>query len=198
MVREIKKMVKFLMKLLIQEKVYNDGAENYGIRFSIHPDFNNKNKLLGFLQNSSEKIWLDGVINYSWEWEYNKVNGIQNGNIVLEEEPNSTGYTLDTNGQSSATKIISFLFDNIAEELDVEGEYFIDQDNMKLYFYPPTGWETQQLTITTLNDDLITIENANNITIKDLTLQSGRKNGININQSENIKVENNVIRYFNK
>ena len=171
-----------------------------GIKFTINSDRNARISSWDFYKNSTEKIWMDGAVHSSWEWEYNQIKEIVNSEIKMQYGSNSSfsitnegGRTVDAN-----TKVSHFHFENIPEELDAEGEYFIDRDNMLLYFYPPSGWESRKITLSTLNDDMISITNAANITIENITIEAGLKNGIVIGASENIKIENSIIRNFNQ
>ena len=174
------------------------GSEG-GIKFNLHSTLQNKVASWSHHKNTTkDKIWLDGVYNLSWEWEYNQVETITaNGDITLKYEPNSPNFDI-VNGKISRSKVSHFYFENVAEELDEEGEYFIDREAMKLYFYPPNDYQNKQITLSTLNSDLIKINDADGITVKNLTLQSGKKNAIRISNSENISLNNNTIRYFNQ
>ena len=68
-------------------------------------------------------------------------------------------------------------FYNIPEELDVPGEYFVD-DNAILYYYPEENFKTASFTVPTLEEDFININGAEWLVLENLTLQSSHKNGI--------------------
>lgn len=153
-----------------------------------------------FYKKNEEKIWLDGVLSASWEWEYTKVKRIEKRNITLATGANrSLGFF---------RKVTHFHFENVPEELDTQGEYFIDREKMLLYFYLPDDIKGKTITLSTLNGDMINIKGASNIRIEGLVLESGRGNGINIvndarwkkviTQSNNIVVESCTIRNFNQ
>ena len=42
----------------------------------------------GILQKNDEKIWLDGVLSASWEWEYQKLNLLKIEEIKLASGSN--------------------------------------------------------------------------------------------------------------
>ncbi len=180
-----------------------------GMEFTVHSSLNSKVTSWNYHKTSaSEKIWTDGVFQYTWEWEYNKVDAIDSNGAITLEHGSLSSFNIVTSGStnppvrnvssSSNSKPSHFHFENVPEELDTAGEYFIDRDRMLLYFYPPTGWESKQLALSTLNETMISIDGASAITIENLTLQSGLKNGIEIENSSGITVENCVIRYFNQ
>ncbi len=70
-----------------------------------------------------------------------------------------------------------FYWYHIPEELDIPGEYYIDKDCV-LYFYPPDGHEDAVFAMPHLNDNLITIDGAEYITIENLTVEACRGDGI--------------------
>ncbi len=171
-----------------------------GIKFTINSERSAKIAAWDFYKTSEEKIWMDGVVHSSWEWEYNQIKEIANAEIKMQYGSNSSFSITTENGRAidPATKVSHFHFENIPEELDTEGEYFIDRDNMLLYFYPPVGWESKKLSLSTLNANMLSISNAANIRIENITLEAGLKNGIVIDNSENITIDNSIIRNFNQ
>ena len=173
-----------------------------GVKFTLDASLNTKVNSWNFYKTSStEEIWMDGVVHSSWEWEYNQVADITNGEIKLQNGPNSS-FTISSDGErqvDSSTKVSHFHFENIPEELDTEGEYFIDRENMLLYFYPPSGWENKKLTLSVLNGDLFSIVGATGITLENLVIEAGLKNGIVLDDSSSNNLINKcIIRNFNQ
>ncbi|MBG7630116.1 MAG: right-handed parallel beta-helix repeat-containing protein, partial [Bacteroidetes bacterium] len=173
-----------------------------GIKITLDESLNTKVNSWGFYKTSStEEIWMDGVVHSSWEWEYNQIADITNGEIKMLYGPNSS-FTIssDTGRQvDSSTKVSHFYFENIPEELNTEGEYFIDRENTLLYFYPPTGWVNKKLTLSILNGDMFSISGASGITLENLVIEAGLKNGIVIDDtSSNTLVNKCIIRNFNQ
>ncbi|MGB2129097.1 MAG: right-handed parallel beta-helix repeat-containing protein [Flavicella sp.] len=199
---------------------YTNSNKEDGMVFKIDSSRDAKVNSWSYYKNHDEKIWLDGVLHSSWEWEYNQIEDINNTEIELrygsksavnvtsvsqqqlaaDFSTSSNVYNDYPNGLNidAATKVSHFHFDNIPEELDMPGEYFIDRETMKLYFYPPVDWTSKKLSLSILNDDMISIKNANNITIENVTIEGGLKNGIFIKNSENVLVKNSIIRNFNQ
>jgi hypothetical protein len=171
-----------------------------GVKFTLNSARNAKIASWEFFKTSQEKIWMDGVLHSSWEWEYNQVQSIESSQIKMQYGSNTPFTISNVDGKmiNSATKVSHFHFENIPEELDAEGEYFIDRGNMKLYFYPPVNWETKQITLSTLNSDMLSIKNASGITLENITFQAGLKNGIIIENSSDILIDNSIIRNFNQ
>lgn len=55
---------------------------------------------------------------------------------------------------------------NLIEEIDSPGEWYVDKENLKLYYYPPYRLKDQKLEIVTCTDTLLSFVNAVNIDIK--------------------------------
>ena len=55
---------------------------------------------------------------------------------------------------------------NLLEGLDMPGEWYVDTDNLKLYYYPPYRLKDQKLEMTTYLGTLLTFNNSKNLTVK--------------------------------
>lgn len=68
-----------------------------------------------------------------------------------------------------------FRFENIPEELDAPGEYYIDRTNGILYLYPPTdSTSSSRITVTMSENDLFRLENASDIVFENIKFDGGR------------------------
>ncbi len=88
----------------------------------------------------------------------------------------------------------SYYLYNILEELDSLGEYYIDRATGNLYVYFPEGYNKDSLiTMSLINESLITMNKTNNITIDGISLEYSRSNAIKINGTNNI-ISNSIIK----
>lgn len=55
---------------------------------------------------------------------------------------------------------------NLLEEIDVPGEWYIDRDNMLLYYYPPYGLQSSVMEISDFGNDLFKLKGVSNLTFK--------------------------------
>ncbi len=81
-----------------------------------------------------EKAWAFGKFYWMWADDSTPVSKIntEKGEVTLKH---ASAYDYKEGG-------VMYFF-NVLEELDVEGEYFIDRDNMLVYAYPPADYETR-------------------------------------------------------
>ena len=87
---------------------------------------------------------------------------IQNGNDLIEYEGNF--------GNSFKTKHHYFFFEGKKELIDVQNEWFLDQENEMLYVFPQNGVDLNNTSVRgKVRDYSILIDNSSHITIEGLT-----------------------------
>lgn len=69
-----------------------------------------------------------------------------------------------------------FFGQNLLEELDSEGEYYIDRENGKLYYYAPFDFATgnYDVGLSTLKTPIFNFNGASHITVSNITMKGGR------------------------
>ncbi len=69
-----------------------------------------------------------------------------------------------------------FFGQNLLEELDSEGEYYIDRENGKLYYYAPSDFQTgnYDIGLSTLKTPIFNFNGASHITVSNITMKGGR------------------------
>ncbi len=140
------------------------------------------------LWNDPENVWLSGVVADNFFNDYYPLERFDadTKTVYLREGAVKTGYSKPF-----------YRFENIPEELDAPGEYYIDRSSGMLYFYPPEGAEQSDvLTVAMTKEDLIRVENSNDITFENLTFDNGRKSAIAGTDTTGITVKNCDIHCF--
>lgn len=74
---------------------------------------------------------------------------------------------------------------NLIEEIDLPGEYYIDRDNMKLYFYPPYTTQGAKVEFS-VAENLLTIRGLSHVTFKNVNFKQCRGIGINLSDVVNV------------
>ncbi|MEO6809599.1 MAG: right-handed parallel beta-helix repeat-containing protein [Isosphaeraceae bacterium] len=82
---------------------------------------------------------------------------------------------------------------NLLSEIDQPGEWHLDRKAGLLYFWPPSAIDQAQTTVSVL-DNLVTLDNAHNVTLRGLTFEASRGTAIIIERAANNQVVGCTIR----
>lgn len=75
---------------------------------------------------------------------------------------------------------------NLMEEIDIPGEYYIDYDSAKLYFFPPKNITGKSLEISLLGTPMMLFTDADNITFRDIEFCQTRSDAALMKNVDNI------------
>ena len=158
---------------------------NYSVRNPEGPTFSISGDIINHVSkwSSVEDVWIGGYLGVSWSGSRNKVEAID-----FENETMKLKYVLFYLTLADGLDREWYFF-NIFDELDTEGEFYLDRDNGILYVYKTENFYTDEIKISTLAEDILTLENVSNITFKGFNLGESRCNGF-IGSGENITIEN--------
>ncbi|WP_226531101.1 Ig-like domain-containing protein [Microbacterium paraoxydans] len=140
----------------------------------------------------AEDVWLDGIFGYSWEWSYNKIESI---------DTDAKTITLRYGEMSGIMKswFPDFHFaQNLLEELDAPGEYYIDRDAGTLYLIPNAAFTSGRgdVTVTTLDEPMLRADGASYVTFDDLVMEYGRATAAVILGGSHVTISHSDIRNF--
>jgi hypothetical protein len=119
--------------------------------------------------DASNDIWLNGVFSKDWQWSFNKIKTInfKKKSITL------------THGEVSGLLNWGndfFYAQNLIEEIDTPGEYYIDREKGILYVLPTHNFKNALITVSTLKDNMVELSGANHISFKNIIFDSSRRN----------------------
>jgi len=83
---------------------------------------------------------------------------------------------------------------NLLEELDKPGEWYVDRKNALLYFYPPSSLEKAETALSVLDKPLVQISKAKGIILEGMTFEAVRGGAITIIQGSGNRVRSCFIR----
>ncbi len=175
-----------------------DSVVSYGYRKNPTDGDNGKNILAGCsftysgynrptLWENPDKAWISGSLGPNFAYDYYPVESVSGNTVILKE-----GAVVDYYSKHY------FRFENVLEELDTPGEYYIDRENGMLYIYMPEGSDADsEITVSAAKKDLISITNAKNIRIEGIEINSGRAGGITVSgASSQIVIDGCKIHSF--
>jgi hypothetical protein len=142
------------------------------------------------LWSRADDIWLDGVFAWSWEWSYNKIAAIDTAKKQI------TLRYGEVSGLQDKYSGNFFFAENLLEEIDLPGEYYIDRAAGRLYLLPPAGFANADtvITVSTLKTPVIEMKGASFITVQGFVLDTGRGGGISCNGGEGNRIDRCEVR----
>ncbi len=136
----------------------------------------------------SEDIWVHGYWTWDWSDQYLRVKIFDkiHRDIYPEEPHHGYGYT----------KSQRYYYLNIFEELDSPGEWFIDRESGILYFWPPSPIGKGDVSISLMEDAMISLEETSYITISNILFECSRGSVISVRGGNNNLIAGCTIRNF--
>ncbi|MGN0516299.1 right-handed parallel beta-helix repeat-containing protein [Eubacterium sp.] len=138
------------------------------------------NRMSGW--KNSDDIWLFGYFQYDWADSTTPLASFDDDSITTKYA-SVYGFKED----------MPYYFFNVFEELDAQGEWYIDRENLVLYFIPPADFESKSIQLSLETENLITLDGTQNITFDGITLCGTRAGAIK-GTGNNITVENCTIK----
>ncbi|MGN0532431.1 MAG: right-handed parallel beta-helix repeat-containing protein [Eubacterium sp.] len=131
---------------------------------------------------NSDDIWIFGYFQYDWADSTTPLASFDNDSITTKYA-SVYGFKED----------MPYYFFNVFEELDSQDEWYIDRENLILYFIPPEDYENKSIQLSLETESLITMDNAQNIIFDGITLCGTRAGAIK-GTGNNITIENCTIK----
>lgn len=160
-------------------------AADPGVSF----EYDNKEKIKKW--KNAKDAWINASFVYTWSNENYAVS--IDGNTGIIETNKKPEY-------QPIGKQKPFYIYNLLEELDAEGEYFIDRENNVLYYYPYKGhvlngsFFEKQVSIAVLDDSMIKMDGVSGISFRRLVLENTVGNFIEGKNVKNIEIAGCTLR----
>lgn len=159
----------------------NNGGDDQAVQTIIEYGTEHMDRVLSW--KNYDQLYVRGHYKFIWCRDDTKVTALYDGRDEMLV-PFSGGYFPVKGGL--------LFFYNIPEELDVPGEYYVD-DNAVLYYYPEENFTTARFTVPTLKEDMININGAEWLILENLTLESTHKSGI-VAETNNLTIKGCTVR----
>ena len=146
-------------------------------------DFSNRGGAFTFdtdrplMWKSHEDIWISGYFRRGWAEDAVELAEIDTLNKIFRtKQPSLYGF-------ETGHKFSRWYVYNILEEVDEPGEYYLDRENGKLYFYPSE--EVRSIELSMLEKPLVSIKGASNVQFKGISFECSRGMGIYMERTNN-------------
>ncbi len=117
-------------------------------------------------------VWVHGYWTYDWADTYEKVAAL--------DVSSRTVTTVPPHGQYGYTAGKRFYFLNVLEELDEPGEWYLDRQTSLIYFWPPEPPQSGDAVVSVLEQPLIVVRDAANVTIEGLCFEAARGSAVEV------------------
>lgn len=131
-------------------------------------------------KNNINEIYTAGVLGENYFYGYFPIEKIEPGQITLKEGAVKDYYSKHF-----------IRYENILEELDAPGEYYVDRENGMLYFYPPAGFgKDTDIRVSMMTDNMVQGTNVKNFRFENIKLDSTRSTGMRFDNAQNLLIKN--------
>ncbi|MCC6443435.1 MAG: right-handed parallel beta-helix repeat-containing protein [Armatimonadetes bacterium] len=124
-------------------------------------------------------VWLHGFWVWDWADERIPLGSVDAASRTLSLAPRAGDYTI-RKGQW-------FYAQNVLEELDRPGEWYLDRDSGMLYFWPPAPLSEGRAVVSVARD-LFRLRDASHVTFRRLLVEAGRGSAFLINGGSDIRI----------
>ena len=124
-----------------------------------------------------DTVWMYGYFTADWAPASSPIGNFDYENRTLQ---NKFVARYDTPDMPA-----NYYFYNVYEELDAEGEWYLDRENGILYLYQTEDFDTARITLSLSTEVMIKAENANYLTFRGFSLEGTRSDAIQITGNNN-------------
>ncbi len=133
-------------------------------------------------------MWLDGLVANDWSWQSHSIASIDAENKTI---------TLRDPAPYKIKMTPRFYVENLLEEIDMPGEYFIDRSTGFLYLFPPEDMAADSfICVSTLAESMLVVDGASRLTFDGLVFDTGREGAIDVRSGEANRFCNLEVRNF--
>lgn len=162
-----------------QGEASTEEVENHGAVFE-YTDLNPAMWL------NCENAYIEGFFATEYRGEWSKIKNVDIVNNTIELNA-YTSYGVTAKGRWAVV--------NQLEEIDIPGEWCIDENESVMYWYPDHDIEqSDKISITGFAGNVINIDGISHVNFENITFGGTRGSGILIQNSDNISLKNCTVR----
>ena len=135
-------------------------------------------------------MWVKGYLAASYALAHFRIQSIDTKNRTITLQPDTLPGAYDAYVMKGAPYYVY----NVLSEIDLPGEWYLERNTGKLYFYPPGDINTGEIIVTTLDRPVIKFDDTSNVVLFGLTLEGTWRHGIQMYGGRNNLVAGSTIR----
>ncbi len=134
----------------------------------------------------SDEIYAQGYWVWDWNDSFQRIASIDavHREITFAEPHHGYGYAPNQR----------FRYLNVLEELDQPGEWYLDRQAGRVYFYPPAAMARDSVVVSRLATPLMTLNQVAHLSIEGLTFEHGRGSGLVVTGGEDCRIAGSTFR----
>ena len=128
-----------------------------------------------------QKAWISGYFMWGYADDAVQLKSIDTIKKVISTlEPSFYGF-----GTGKAWR--SWYAYNLPEEIDIPGEYYVDEDSKILYFMPPDHFSKVEISV--LETPIFAVEGVSKVTLKNLDFTCSRGMGLSMERTDGLLID---------
>jgi hypothetical protein len=136
------------------------------------------------------EAWVTGFMHWAWADDSIRIASLDPiARTVTLSDPHLYGL-------ASGQPWQQYHFENVLEELDAPGEWYLDRRRGRLFFWPPTPLAGQEIVVSMLDDPLVSIDGASNVQLRNLVFEYSRGMGVYIAGGDHNRVDHCTLRHL--
>jgi hypothetical protein len=134
-------------------------------------------------------LWLEGYWCFDWSSDTIRVGAIDTDQRrITLAAPHHYGLGSGNPGPRRYYAV------NLLEELDAAGEYYLDRDAGRLYFFPPSGDSAAEIVLSTLDKPILALDAASNVVIEGIAFEACMGDAVRVKGGSDVRIEGCVVR----
>ncbi|MCK9265751.1 right-handed parallel beta-helix repeat-containing protein [bacterium] len=128
--------------------------------------------------SDESNVWIAGYFLHPWNKVHTQVIEIDNNTQTVFMAPDIRHAKSYGAYDMPVIKGAPYFFYNLLSEISMLGEFYVDREKGKLYFYPPDEIKGSEIIVSTLEEPIIELKETEHTIVYGLTLESVCKSGI--------------------
>ncbi len=137
---------------------------------------------------NTDDLWMHGYWVWDWRDTYQKIAAIDTAQQLI--------YPAEPHHYYGYEKAQRYYYLNILEELDSPGEWQLDVQNGRLYFFPPDTIRENDISVSLLNETMIHLDHTEYFTLSNLTFECANASAIRIESGHHNLISGCTVRNF--